>query len=154
MSLTVIGFCDCRSIYWTIRLFTTKAGCVPDTCCCFIAYLNWNLIMETPLPHSLRHSDEAFLGWMDKQAKLWLSATWKFRVILFLGRRCGILDGRCADQQIIISVTAFGHVQSVDIFNITLFIGHNSEQRQQEIGVHGQDKEMNSVFFLPSSLRY
>jgi hypothetical protein len=110
--------------------------------------------METPLSHSFRPSEKAFWRKMDKQAKFWLPATWQFRVILFLGRHCGILDGHCADQQIIISATACGHVEGVDIVNIPLFSGHNSEQKQQEIGGHSQDKEMNSVFFLPSSLRY
>lgn len=95
--------------------------------------------MEAPLSHSFRLSEEAFLGKMDKQEKLWLSAIWKVRKILFLGRHCGILDEHCADQLIIISTTACGHVESVDIVNIPLFSGHNSEQRQQENGGHRQD---------------
>ena len=85
--------------------------------------------MESPLCHSFRPSENAFMGKMDKQEKFWLSATWKVRVILFLRRHCGILDGHLADQQIIISATAFGHVESVDIVNIMLFSDHNSEQQ-------------------------
>jgi len=36
----------------------------------YIAYLNWDLIMEIPLSHSFRPSEKVFLGKMDDQAKL------------------------------------------------------------------------------------
>jgi hypothetical protein len=47
-----------------------KAGCVPNKCYCYIADLNWDLLMEIPLSHSFTPSEEAFLGKMDKQARL------------------------------------------------------------------------------------
>ena len=110
--------------------------------------------MKTPLSHSFRTSEEVFLGKMDKQATLWLFATWKFRGILFRGRRCGILEEHFADQHFITSTTACCHEESVSIVNIPLFGGHNSEQRQKETGGNSKDREVNSVSLLPTSSRY
>jgi hypothetical protein len=110
--------------------------------------------METLLSHSFTPSEKAFLGKMNKQARLWLSATWWFRVILFLGRRCGILDGHFTDQRFIISATSCWHAsecrhcQDTAVRWPQLWATAERNWRTQKY------KNVNSVFFLSSSSRY
>lgn len=76
-------------------------------------------------------------------------ATSDLRAILFLGGHCGILDGHWPDQCFIISAAdaCCRHDVSVDILNILLVSGHNSEQRQQVTGGRGKEGRLTESAF-------